>query len=405
MNPFFSFFIILLVAVVFSQLFLRMRIPWVVALIVGGIVAGPSGLDLFEPDTTINFLASIGLVFLMFMAGLESKLSNLREHEMRWHIAVIGVLIGLLPAATGTAVVLAFGYSWEPAILMGIIFMSSAIALMIPQLQSQKIFSSNLGSVLVSSAILVDSLSLVLLSFFLQSVKDSFSPDILLIYGAIIVTIIALVRFIPKMKWLSTNEEYAEEHDLFEKELRFIIFVLIGFVAFFELAGLHAIIAAFFAGLVLSGSIQSRLTKAKLHAISYGFLVPVFFVVIGARTNIRVFGEGFDVAILAAAIVSGLILSKFIGGWLGGRITGFTNKESAFLGIAVTPQLSTALAVAFLGFDEGILSSELMASIVALIIVTATVAPIIASILGRKLTSQQITIQAAHEEQPAEQSA
>ena len=78
MPEFFSFFIILLAAVLFSNLFARMRVPWVVALIAGGVIIGPYGLGLFEPDPTINFLAGIGLVFLMFMAGLETKLSDIR---------------------------------------------------------------------------------------------------------------------------------------------------------------------------------------------------------------------------------------------------------------------------------------------------------------------------------------
>ncbi|MDZ7726259.1 MAG: cation:proton antiporter [Candidatus Campbellbacteria bacterium] len=387
MSPFSSFFLILLVAVIFSQIFTRMKIPWVVSLIIGGIILGPSGLDMFEPDQTIEFLATIGLVFLMFMAGLESRLTSTKGMKKR--LVLTSLLIGAVPALTGIAITLAFGYEMETAVLMGIIFMSSAIALLIPQLQSQKIIGTDIGRVLVGSAVTVDALSLVLLSIYLQSVTTSFSPITLLMYGGLVVLIAFIGWLIPKVRWLAFSVRQPVEQDLFEKELRFIVLVLIGFVVLFEVVGLHSIIAAFFAGLVLSGTVKNSLIKAKLHAISYGFLVPVFFVVIGAQTDLSVFGEGFGALFLTVSIVVGLIASKTFSGWLAGRLGEFSNREGVFLGVASMPQLSTSLAVAFLGFGEGLLDQSLLAAIIALSIVTATVAPIVATALGRDIAPQE----------------
>ncbi len=382
------FFIILLVAVVFSQLFLRMKIPWVVALLIGGVIIGPSGFDLFEADPTIEFLAQVGLVFLMFMAGLESRFSDIKG--IKKHIAISVVFLGLLPPIVGFSIVSAFGHSVQTSILMGIIFMSSAIALLIPQLQEKKIINSEMGRIIVASTITVDALSLLALSVFLQVTRESISFLSLALYPLILLVLVLIAWLIPRIKWLTFAERYTEKQDLYEKELRFLILILVGFVVLFELVGLHAIIAAFFAGLVLSPSIKNHLLKAKLHAVSYGFLVPVFFVTMGARIDVAVFTEGVSILILAGSIVTGLIASKFIGGWFAGRLIGFNNRESAFLGTSALPQLSTALAVAFLGFGEGLLDQPLLSSIIILSIVTAMISPLIINYLSRNMPRQKI---------------
>lgn len=389
MLPFESFFLILLAAMAFTQLFTRMRIPWVVALIVGGMIAGPSVLGWFETDATLNFLANIGLIFLMFMAGLESPLSSVKGIAKK--IALTSSFIGLIPAFVGLVIVMAFGYSLVTALLIAILFMSSAVALLIPQFHKHKLFNSEIGKLIIISAVTVDIISLVLLSVYLQAMGTGFSLGTLTTYIVILGGVYAMMWAVPRLRWLTLSEDYAEEHDLYEKELRFIILILIGFVVFFELAGLHAIVAAFFAGLVLAGSVKSQLIKAKLHALSYGFFVPIFFVVVGATVDLKVFVESWNTILLTVMIVGGLIASKFFSGYGAGKLLGYNKIESSFIGVSVMPQLSTTLAVAFLGFGQGLLPAELLASVIAMVIITPVVAPIISERLAPKLTAHHYT--------------
>ncbi len=389
MLPFETFFLILLAAMAFTQLFTRMRIPWVVALIIGGMIAGPSMLGWFETDTTLTFLANIGLIFLMFMAGLESPISAMKGLAKK--ITITALLIGCLPAVVGLLVVLAFGYTISTAMLIAIIFMSSAVALLIPQFHKHKLFNSEIGKIIVVSAIIVDIVSLVSLSVYLQVISGGFSFGTLTTYAVILGGTWIMMWAVPHLRWLTLSEEYAEEHDLYEKELRFIILILIGFVVFFELAGLHAIVAAFFAGLVLAGSVKSQLIKAKLHALSYGFFVPIFFVVVGASVDLRVFADGWNTIALMLAIVSSLIISKYVSGYIAGKVIGYDTIERSFIGISIIPQLSTTLAVAFLGFSQGVLPAELLASIIALVIITPIIAPIIIDRLAPRLTAHHYT--------------
>lgn len=388
MQEFFPFFIILLIAVIFSQLFSRMRIPWVVSLLVGGIVAGPNGLGWFEPDSTIDFLATIGLVFLMFMAGLESKLTEVKGLKAK--IAIVSTLIGLLPGLVGIWITLSFGYDMATAILMGIIFMASAIALLIPTFQSHKLLDSNLGKTVVAGAIIADATSLLLLSIYLQFATGA-GPTVssLLVYPIALVLLGGFAWILPKLRWLALSDMPKDGGDMFERELRFTVLVLIGLVVFFEFVGLHAIIAGFFGGMILSKTMTNTLLKAKLHAISYGFFVPVFFVVVGGTTDLGVFIESPEAILLTLVMVTGLVGSKFVSGWLGGRLSGFDNQSNVFMGFAVMPHLSTGLAVAYLGFGEGLLDQKLLSAIIGLTIVTSIVSPIFVNIIGRKIAAKK----------------
>ena len=388
MQAFFPFFIILLVAVVFSQLFLRMRIPWVVSLIVGGILIGPNGFNWFQSDETIDFLATIGLVFLMFMAGLESKLSDIAGLKAK--VALVGGFAAILPTLAGIGLGLAFGYGWQTALLLGIIFMSSAIALLVPTLQEHKIIDAPLGKTVIAAAIIIDAISLLLLSVLLQFIAVEGTPSqALLVYPLAIAGLGLFAWVLPKIRWVALSGLDDDQQDLFERELRFTVLILIGLVVFFEFVGLHAIIAGFFAGMILSNSMSNTLLKAKLHAISYGFFVPVFFVVIGANTDLSVFGDGPRALALTLTIILSLVVTKFVGGYVGARLGGFDNQASSFVGFSVIPQLSTALAVAFLGLGAGLLDQELLSAIVALTIVTSILSPILVNTIGKNIAAQK----------------
>lgn len=388
MPEFFSFFVILFTAVLFSQFFGRMHVPWVVALILGGIVVGPNGLDFFHPDTTINFLAQIGLVFMMFMAGLETRLSDIVT--IRNKIVVLSLFTGVLPSLVGIGIARYFQYDWPAAILLGIIFMSSAFALLIPTFQAIGIARSEFGRLIIGTTILIDAVSLLLLSVFLQIQAGAPVSGIILFYPFLVAVLAGLAWIIPKIR--HSFGTFAEEQDLFEKELRFILMILIGLVVFFEFVGLHAIIAGFFAGLILARSVESRITKAKLHAISYGIFIPLFFVVVGGEVNLGVFFESTEAISVVFVVILGLSISKVISGLVAGTLLGYRLGESTFIGVSSLPLLSTALAIAFLGFNAGLLDQTLITATVALAVITSLTAPIVLNLLKKQVAGQQIAI-------------
>jgi Kef-type K+ transport system membrane component KefB len=369
---FLPFFLILLATVLFAAAFRRFHLPWVLALITAGVVVGPYGLEVVEVTPTLGFLSQIGLIFLMFMAGLETKFDSFKE--LKYDIGWLSALNSLIPLAAGIALGFWFEFSLTASLLIGIIFMSSSIAVIIPTLESLNLTHTKLGRSIVSSTIIEDVLSLILLSILLQSVNPLTSLPLPSFYFLLALIMGGFAYGLPKIRALIPH--HRDEKDLFESEVRLIFALMIGVVVTFELLGLHPIIAGFFAGLVLSESIKSEILIEKLRTMSYGIFIPVFFVVIGMETNIGILTESAAVLGLIATIVCVSVGTKFFSGWIGGKIIGFKNKEASIIGLATIPQLSTTLAVVFTAVETGLLPEELIAAMVALSIVTTLIAPI-----------------------------
>lgn len=365
------FFVVLFAGLFFSEVFDRLHLPWVIALILTGVFIGPFGLDVVELDPVIVFLSEIGLVFLMFMAGLETRLSSFRRSIKRvWVLALIN---GLVPAAVGIGIGMAFGYSTTTALLIGVIFISSSIAVVIPSLEAAGVFSTPLGHAIVSSTILQDIAGLALLSVFLQSLAPQTPLPLPAFYILLVGFLIFLRWVIPKLQWFFHHPE----RDVFQQELRSVFAILIGTVVIFQALGLHAIIGGFFAGLVLSESITSKEVHSKLRALSYGLFIPIFFVVVGMKTDIGVFIRGSQGLLLAAVITLGSMIAKYVSGYVGGRIIDLTDTQSKLVAASSIPQLSTTLAVVFTAAHLGLINADLSTAFVVLTVVTTFVSPLI----------------------------
>ena len=375
------FFLILLTSVLFALAFRSFHLPWVLSLITAGVVIGPHGFSFAEITPTLSFISQIGLIFLMFMAGLETRFDSFKE--LKSEIAMISVLNGLIPLAAGVTLGYLLDFSLISSLLIGIIFMSSSIAVIIPTLENLGQTKTKLGKTIVSSTIVVDVVSLVLLSVLLQTVNPITTLPLPSFYFILTIIMVAFAYGLPKIRDFFPKRR--DEKDLFESEVRIIFALMIGVVVTFELLGLHPIIAGFFAGLVLSKSINSDILIDKLRTISYGIFIPVFFVVVGMETDIGVFTDSLSMVGIVIAITLTSIIAKLGSGWIAGKLAGFDNKESAVIGFSTIPQLSTTLAVVFTAVEIGLLPPTLITAMVFLSILTTLVAPIgLRFLLGKK---------------------
>lgn len=377
------FFIVIIAGLFFSHMFNRLHLPWVVALIVAGIVIGPDGFDVFRPDSTFELLSNIGLIFLMFIAGLETKFSSFGE--IRKGIFPIFILNSIVPFIVGVSIGMYFGYDTLTASLLGIILTSASIAVIVPSLEAQGKLKTKLGRSIVVTAILEDVLSLTLLFVLLQvHTNDPTSIPFPLFLAILFASLFALKYILPRIR---RRFSFLPIHrkDAFEHELRLVFVILIGTVILFELMGLEPLIAGFFTGMVLSGSIKSELLRSKLHAISYGIFIPIFFVTIGTKTDLKPLIEDNTALVFTIVVIVGAIIAKFTSGWLGGKLSGFNNKESALIGISTIPHLSTALAVIFTGHALDIIDEQLFAAMMTLTLVTTLVGPILINRFATKL--------------------
>ncbi|MEX2369178.1 MAG: cation:proton antiporter [Candidatus Paceibacterota bacterium] len=391
MTQLLPFLLILTASILFSELSNRLHLPWVIALIIGGMVIGPDGFDIFTSNETIGFLSEIGLIFLMFMAGLETKLSSF--DKSRGKVLFVAFVNGVVPFLAGLGIGYLFGYGLQISFLLGIIFTSSSLAVVIPSLDARGILRTSFGQTVVATTILQDVASLILFSIFFQSVDPITSIPLPLFY-ALLVGLLVFMRFvIPKLRAFMLQGVH-RAGDIFQQDLRAVFVILFGIVVIFELLGLHAIIAAFFAGFVLSDSISSDILKDKLRSISYGLFIPIFFITVGAGTDLSVFSNFETVGVLILVIVFGSVLSKYVSGAVSGRLAGFSIKESRILGASSIPQLSTTLAVVFSARELGLIPAEIATAMVVLSIVTTFVSPSLLSFLS-KPESVKNEIQAA----------
>jgi Kef-type K+ transport system membrane component KefB len=382
MTETFPFFLILFAGILFSTLFRKVHIPWVVSLIVAGIAIGPFGFEFIEINDTALFIGNIGLVFLMFMAGLETKISSFKGFKKG--LLKLSFINGALPFVVGIGIGYFFGYSIITSLLLGIIFISSSIAVVIPTLEKNGLIETNLGHSVVITSVIQDIVSLILLSILLQSIDPVTSLPLFIFYPILILVLILFRFLLPKLIKFVLYISH-ESTGLYEQNFRIVFLFLLGTVLTFELLGLHPIIAAFFAGLVLSETIQSKTLIHKIHTISYGIFIPTFFIIIGAQTNLGILFE-LDKAIwLVLVVVFGSVLSKFISGWIGGKLVGFDSNQSLLFAISSIPQLSTTLAVVATATTLDLIDTKMQAAMIILSIVTVLVSPTLMNIFAEKI--------------------
>lgn len=380
MDHLWAFFVVLFAGVFMSALFRRLHMPWVVTLILGGAIVGSFGFGVVEVTPTIEIMSEIGLVFLMFMAGLEVRLASFLKNSKA--IATVSAVHALLPFAAGSVLALLFELSVIEALLVGVVFMSSSIAAIVPGLEEHGVLHTNLGKVIVAATITVDIASLLALSLIIDSQGGGASVPLPIAFALLAAAVIGLRWLLPRLEhFLSDGLWGAHASD--EQELRAIIVVCMGTALLFGLFGVHPIVGGFFAGLVLSDTVKSAPVRGKLHAIGYGVFIPMFFVVIGMQTDFSLFFELSPTLALALMLAVGAIASKFFAGWIGGRLAGFSHGESVLIGATGIPRLSTSLAAVFAAREFGVFSDELAAALVALSIVTTVISPLVIGAAGK----------------------
>jgi len=385
-SEFISFLLVITSGLFFSGVFRKFHIPYVTALIIAGIVIGPFGLSLFEITPAITLIGSVGAIFLMFMAGLEVHVKNVKDiSKSTWELTVLNSVIPFL-----TAVVIGsyFGFDIVSSAVLGIIFISSSIAVIIPQLEKTGLLHKKLGKTILSSAIFEDLTSLLLISLVLQSFSPKTDLPVFAYFLVIIISIVVMKFAFPRARefftWLSSGT------DSFESELRYLFIILIGSAAYFEAIGMHEIVAGFIVGMLLSESIKHKQVILKLRTISYGLFIPTFFVIIGAQMNLPALFQSTEAILFTAVLVMGLIVSKVVSGFIAGRLANFSKEESLVMGIATTPQLSTTLATAFAAKEFGLLNDTIIAGLISLTVITAVFSPLALNFaVGRLKKSQE----------------
>lgn len=373
--------LILFIGLVIPELFQKFRVPFVSSVIVLGALLGPNGADIVQSTESIEFFGFLGFAFLMLLAGLETRL-----HEMKESAKGIGIMAAInssIPFVVGVGITKWFGYDWQTALLIGVVFISSSVAIIIPALEGVSI-SKKVRQWFVSSVVVQDMLSLIILAVIFQYVSpviDFPLPVYILVllsaFGALKLVLPNLAEFFIKKRRVFKHEEH-------EDRLRFVIVMLMAVLAFFSVLGVHPILAAFLVGVLLSEQLTHEQIVTKIHTLGYGLFVPVFFFVIGMQMDLHIFTNLSGQSFVVLAIPLALVLSKFVSGYLGARVAQLNSRQAKMYGVATMTQLTTTLAAAYAANSVGLLDETLLTAIVLLSVVTTLLGPLLLKIFFQK---------------------
>jgi Kef-type K+ transport system membrane component KefB len=366
--PIIVFAVILTISLLIPELLKDLKMIIVPFYIIAGIILGPNGLG-FETNDALIFIGDIGILFLVFIAGLEIKEYGKIDWKKPIHLSIISAGTCFI---LGALVCWSWGYGPTACLLMGTILMSSSVGEIIPIVTSSAHLRDRFSEFLIPAIIIMDASSLFMLSVLIQwdSGPLEFS---LFLAGSLFLTYL-IVRILPRVAtWFFTRDIFKPR----ETDLKFILMTLIISVAIGEIIHLHGIIIAFLVGAVLGHHIPNEKTHEKLNGFGFGFFIPIFFVVLGMSLDISFLWEGTSGILLIGAIIGTLMVSKIIGAMIFSRLNDIPDKEGLLLGVTLWPQLSATLAAAAVGFEYEIFDNELLTAVVFMSILTATMTPFV----------------------------
>ncbi len=384
----FDLAIILFACKVLSIFMRHLKIPQVVGQIVAGLLVGGNLLGLVEKSEPLVFMAEIGVLMLMFSAGLETDLKEIKS---------TGV-VSLLVAAMGVVVPLGGGYllysafygfapvgddSFWTALFMGVIMTATSVGITVEVLRELGKLKSKVGTIILSAAIIDDVIGIVLLAF-VSGLKNSSSGGsgeaLMVIVRTILFFICSVVAGIVLHKlfyWLEKYRPHTRRVPIFS-----LVTCLLFSWAAEAIFGIADITGAFVAGVIIrTVKSASEDTTRKLDISSYMIFTPVFFASIGIKVTIEL--ANITPLLLTFAVCFALVAMacKLGGCYLAGRLTGFKNKDSLRIGAGMMARGEVALIVATKGAEAGVLSSEFFIAVITLIIISSVLTPIALKLL------------------------
>ncbi len=384
-------FIVALAIIIFAAkgcgyISVRLGQPSVLGELLAGLILGPTMLNLFHvvPQfaedehlaESIKFMAELGVLLLMMLAGLELDLGELLQAGKA--SALSGVLGVLVPLAMGYIASMLFGFSTAESIFIGLALSATSVSISAQTLIELNVLRSRVGLTMLGAAVFDDILVILLLSVASILVGSSASAE-----GNGLATIaITLVKMIGYLVGASAVGFFvlprlASLVNRLPISQGLIAFALCTALVFGWAAevigGIAAITGSFLVGLFLARSPHRNQLEQGLSVLAYGFFVPIFFVNIGLEVNLRaISGSDWGFAILLTAIA---IISKILGSGVGARLSGFSLRESLQLGIGMVSRGEVGLIVGAFALGQGLLSQTTFSIVVFMVIMATLVTP------------------------------
>jgi monovalent cation:proton antiporter-2 (CPA2) family protein len=372
--------LILFATTIASHISRKLGIPAVIGQLLVGVLLGGAGLNWVHPDILVTDFSEIGVILLMFLAGLESDLSLLKKYfRPAILVAVFGIL---LPVILGWGTGLGFDVTQKEALFLGIILAATSVSISVEVLKELNVVNTKEGSTILGASVLDDILVVLVLSlsltFLTGKTEGSVSLPILILEQIFyFILIFLLVKWIAPFLMRLSEKIYANSAVII---MSLVICLSMSYVA--DFVGLSAVIGAFFAGIAVS---QTKVQKEVFHnieALGYSVFIPVFFVSVGLEVTFDSIADRWFF-ILAFTIIA--ILSKLIGGYIGAKAAGFSTNSSLMVGSGMISRGEMALIILQIGQQSQLIEEGYYSPLVLIILISTLVSPLVLKYFTKKI--------------------
>lgn len=384
----------------------RYSMPQVVGALLAGLILGPAVLGNILSDVVIGghhlvdltlyqtsfieHLAEIGVIVLMFCAGLETDINELKKcGKASFIIALLGVIVPLIGGGALTYWFMQAGWI-EPAqgstkfiqaVFIGVILTATSVSITVETLQEMGKLKTASGNAILGAAIIDDILGIIALTIVTSLGGNSGSAEsstlwfvlLKIVLFFVFVGVFGFVIYKLFSKWCERDGKGKHRHAI----IAFVICLLMAFSAEYFF-GVADITGAFFAGVIISMTQKDQFIASKFDVVGYMFLSPIFFASIGLKVDgDAVLSMGWIVAVYAVLLTIIAIATKIIGCGLGAKACGYKNYQCLRIGVGMISRGEVALIVANKGIEAGLMSATIVAPVIIVVIVTTIITPII----------------------------
>ncbi|MDZ7732003.1 MAG: cation:proton antiporter [Acidimicrobiia bacterium] len=375
--------IVAVLAPILVNLAPQLRLPSVALEILLGIIVGPSVLGWIEADVPVEVLSTIGLGYLLFLAGMELDFDAVRT-KLRPIASGFGISIVL---AAAVALLIGVADANDEPLFVAIVLLSTSLSLVVPVLTEAALNRSEFGQLIMGSSSVAEFGSLLLLSIFFSVGSSGPGAQILLLGAFVVLAIVgglALTRVGRSIRALDLLERLGDTPA--QLGVRFLLVVMLVFLGFSTRLGFEAILGAFVAGALLrvtdsSGQLDDPKLKSKVEAIGYGFLIPAFFVTSGLNFDAdALFGSPAHLLLVPVLIV-GILVVRGVPAIVYRRL--YAGRQLVAAGLLQSTTLSMMVVAASIGTSVGAIDAGTSAALLTAGIITVLVFPPIAlALLG-----------------------
>lgn len=360
----------------------KIQLPQVVGALCAGLILGPACLGLVSETDFIKAISEIGVIVLMFTAGLETDIKELKKTGLAsLIIAVLGVIV---PLVCGWGVATIFNTEQQEGmsslllqnIFIGVILTATSVSITVETLKEMGKLSTKAGNAIIGAAVIDDILGVIVLTIITSTAGgDGGSGEILMTLLKILLffvfaIVIALAFNFLFNKWSGRSKTDLRRYVI----IAFVFCLIMSFCAeyFFNVAD---ITGAFVAGLALSNGPRATYLNNRFNTLSYMLLSPVFFASIGLKVVLPSMSMSIIIFSLVLLVVA--ILTKIVGCGLGAKICKFSTKDSARIGIGMISRGEVALIIASKGETVGLMNPTYFAPIIIVVVITTIITPIL----------------------------